>query len=240
VVGLFKLAFAAVVALAATQAAPPTERVLDIPWHHQEHNLTCEASALKMALSYYRVSTDELTLLGYMTVDSRPAQFNVQGRLTTWGDPAAGFVGNPDGHIERYTGYGVYFQPVERAALAAGVTVMKAGSGLYGSPVTPAELYGAVLDGHPVVAWISNTYHQVPLGHYVAYDGASVGYTLTEHAVTIIGVKPDAVLIDDPWFGRAWHPKAQFESAYATFAGMAVILGPRPYRRPTVWKQSRQ
>ena len=72
-VGLFKLAFAAVVALAATQAAPPTERVLDIPWHHQEHNLTCEASALKMALSYYRVSTDELTLLGYMSIDSRPA-----------------------------------------------------------------------------------------------------------------------------------------------------------------------
>ena len=106
-VGLFKLAFAAVVALAATQAAPPTERVLDIPWHHQEHNLTCEAAALKMALSYYRVATGELTLLGYMTIDSRPAQFNIQGRLTTWGDPAAGFVGNPDGHIERHTGYGV-------------------------------------------------------------------------------------------------------------------------------------
>ena len=35
----------------------------------------------------------------------------------------------------------------------------------------------------------------------------------------------DAVLIDDPWFGRAWHSKAQFESAYATFKQMAVILG---------------
>jgi predicted double-glycine peptidase len=75
------------------------------------------------------------------------------------------------------------------------------------------------------VVWISNTYRQVDLSHYVAFDGAKVSYTLTEHAVTVIGVRPDAVLINDPWFGRAWHPKAQFESAYRTFDGMAVIVG---------------
>jgi len=28
-----------------------TERVLDIKIHYQEHNLTCEAAALKMALA---------------------------------------------------------------------------------------------------------------------------------------------------------------------------------------------
>ena len=106
----------------------------------------------------------------------------------------------------------------------AGGNVVEAGSGLYGSPVPPADVYGAVLDGHPVVAWISNTYHEVTLAHYTAYDGASVGYTLTEHAVTVIGVRPDAVLINDPWFGRAWHTKAQFESAYSTFDDMAVVL----------------
>jgi hypothetical protein len=32
-------------------------------------------------------------------------------------------------------------------------------------------------------------------------------------------------LINDPWFGRAWHQKTQFESAYRTFDGMAVIVG---------------
>jgi len=40
----------------------------------------------------------------------------------------------------------------------------------------------------------------------------------------VIGVRPDAVLINDPWFGRAWHTKAQFESAYSTFDDMAVVL----------------
>jgi uncharacterized protein YvpB len=225
---LVKHALVVAVGLVTLQTAPPAERVLDIPWHHQEHNLTCEAAALKMALSYFGVATDELTLLGYMTVDSRPAVFDASGRLETWGDPAQGFVGNPDGHIERYTGYGVYFQPVAAAATAAGVTVLESGSGLYGSAVSASDLYYAVLRGHPAVAWISNTYRQAPLKSYVAYDGAPVSYTLTEHAVTIIGVKAGSVLIDDPWFGRAWHPKAQFESAYATFSGMAVVLGGKP------------
>src|SRR5207302_459767 len=101
-------------------APPPTERVLDIAWRHQAHNLTCEAAALRMALSYFGISVDELTLISYTTRDARPAKFDARGQLVSWGDPAQGFVGNPDGRIERYTGYGVYHQPVARAALFAG------------------------------------------------------------------------------------------------------------------------
>ena len=205
-------------------APPPTERVLDIKIHYQEHNLTCEAAALKMALAYEGINVDEMTLIGYMTSDPRPARFDSHGQLIAWGDPAQGFVGNPDGHIERYTGYGVYDRPVAFAALLAGANVVAAGGGLYGSPIAPSQVYDAVLDGDPVVAWISNTYGTVPLKQYTAYDGATVSYTLTEHAVTVIGVRPDAVLINDPWFGQHWHSKAQFEAAYATFQQMAVIV----------------
>jgi uncharacterized protein YvpB len=203
----------------------PTERVLDIKIHYQEHPVTCEAAALKMALAYEGITVDEMTLIGYMTNDRRPAQFDSRGRLIAWGDPARGFVGDPDGNIERLTGYGVYFGPVATATTLAGANAIRAGSGLYGSPVPPTEVYDAVLDGHPVVAWISNTYKAASLSRYTAFDGATVSYTLTEHAVTVIGVRPDAVLINDPWFGRQWHSKAQFEAAYATFQQMAVIVG---------------
>ena len=58
---------------------------------------------------------------------------------------------------------------------------------------------------------------------YESWEAVSVSYN--EHAVAVIGVRSDAVLINDPWFGRAWHSKAQFEPAYATFKQMAVILG---------------
>jgi len=202
----------------------PTERVLDINIHYQEHNLSCEAAALKMALSYEGINVDEMTLIGYMTRDPRPARFDSQRHLVTWGNPAQGFVGDPNGNLQRYTGYGVYDEPVAFAAIQAGANVIDAGSGLYGAPVPASEVYDAVLDGHPVVAWISNTYRTVKLSQYTAYDGSTVWYTLTEHAVTVIGVKADAVLINDPWFGQHWHSKAQFEAAYATFQQMAVII----------------
>lgn len=205
--------------------ALPTTRVLPVAWHHQEHRLSCEAAALRMALSYFGIDAGELTLMGYMGYDLRPARLDAKGRLVEWGDPNEAYVGNSDGYIERYTGYGAYFAPVARAAAAAGARVVLAGGGLYGSAVAPGAVYNSVLEGHPVVVWISNTYHRVPLASYTAYDGHRVYYTLTEHAVTVIGVRPGAVLIDDPWFGRAWHSESQFESAYATFAQMAVIIG---------------
>ena len=215
-------------ALSSPQASPAlrrTHRVLPVKLDYQDHNLSCEAAALKMALAYEGIAIDEVTLMRFMSVDVRPAEFDARGRLISWGDPAKAYVGNVDGHIQRYTGYGVYQAPVARAAIRAGAHVVAAGSGLYGSGIAPSAIYNAVLDGHPVVAWISNTYRVVPLSHYVAYDGATVWYTLTEHAVTVVGVRPGAVLINDPWFGQGWHTKAQFESAYKTFNHMAVIVG---------------
>ena len=223
-VGIF--AVLASLLVAAPSVPAPTTRVLNVAWHHQEHNLSCEAAALRMALSYYGIKVDELTLIRYMSHDTRPAQLDAAGHLVRWGDPARSYVGNPDGNIHRYQGYGVYFQPVAVAAKRAGASVLQAGSGLYGTAVQPADVYRAVLAGHPVVAWISNTYHQVKLSSYTSFGGVRVPYTLTEHAVTIAGVRPGEVLIDDPWFGRAWHPRAQFESAFRTFGGMAVVVGP--------------
>src|ERR1700704_3465383 len=87
---------------APTPSPRPTERVLDVKLHYQEHNLTCEAAALKMALSYEGITVDEMTLIGYMTLQSRPATFDAKGHVVAWGDPAQGFVGNPNGNIQRY------------------------------------------------------------------------------------------------------------------------------------------
>lgn len=177
-----------------------------------------------MALAHEGIDVDEMTLMRSMPIDTRAATLDAKGRLVAWGDPNRGYIGNPDGNIHRYTGYGVYFAPVAKAARSAGGTVLRAGGGLYGSAVPARDVYNAVLDGHPAVVWISNTYSTVPLYRYSAYGGGAVWYTLTEHAVTVIGVRPDAVLINDPWFGQAWRPKARFEAAYATFRQMAVIL----------------
>jgi uncharacterized protein YvpB len=180
-----------------------------------------------MALAKEGIVRSEDDLLALMGRDNRAAVRDGSGRLIRWGNPNAAYVGDPDGRLASYTGYGVYAAPVARAAEAAGGRVLAWGTNLppdRGKGISPAAVYQALLDGHPVVAWISNTYHDVRLGSYTAFDGSTVWYTLTEHAVTLIGVRPDAVLINDPWFGQGWHSKAQFESAFHTFEEMAVIL----------------
>jgi uncharacterized protein YvpB len=201
--------------------------VLDIAIDYQDHPLSCEAAALKMALAKEGIYTSEDKLLALMGRDDRPAVLDSTGHLVRWGNPNAAYVGDPDGKLAAYTGYGVYAAPVARAAEAAGGKVLAWGTNLppdRGKGISAAAVYEALLNGHPVVAWISNTYHDVRLTTYTAFDGSTVWYTLTEHAVTLIGVRPDAVLINDPWFGQAWHSKAQFESAFHTFEEMAVVL----------------
>jgi uncharacterized protein YvpB len=201
--------------------------VLDIAFDHQDHPLSCEVAALKMALTYEGIQTDESTLLGLIGRDARPAVLDSAGRLVKWGNPNVSFVGNPDGKVTNYTGYGVYAGPIAKAATAIGGKVLAWGTNLTptrGKGISPARVYQALLDGHPVIAWISSTYHDVQLGTYTAFDGSMVWYTPTEHAVTVIGVRRDAVLINDPWYGQAWHSKTQFESAFHTFEEMAVIL----------------
>ncbi len=209
---------------AASPSPRPTERVLSIPLHYQEHKLSCEAAALVMALSHEGISVDELTLIGFMTRDPRPAVLDAAGNVVTWGDPSRSFVGDPDGSLQLHTGYGVYAHPVATAAATAGGKVLRAGGGLYGTPVPAADVYNAILDGHPVIAWISNTYHTQPLLKYTSFDGAPVSYNLTEHAVTLVGVRSGSVLVNDPWFGQQWRSMAEFEAGYATFEQMAVIL----------------
>jgi len=198
--------------------SPPTARVLAIAEHHQEQRATCEVASLLMALAGEGLVTSEPALLALTGVDRRPPRIQ-GGALVSWGDPYAAFVGDPDGSPAERSGYGVYAPPIAQAALASGARVGRSGTG-----VAPADLYAAVLAGHASVAWVSNTYSRVGLGAWTAFDGRTVPYSLHEHAVAVIGVDDDRVLLNDPWFGQAWHPKPEFEAAYATFDDMAVVL----------------
>ncbi|HEY7198890.1 MAG TPA: C39 family peptidase [Candidatus Dormibacteraeota bacterium] len=142
------------------------------------------------------------------------------GAILRWGDPEAAFVGDPDGDPPDHTGYGVYAAPIARAAARAGAPVLASGTG-----ITPASLYAAVVAGHPAVAWVTNDYRADAVSTWQAWDGAEVRYSLHEHAVTVIGVTPTLVLLDDPYFGQRWHSRAEFEASYGTLGDMAVILG---------------
>jgi uncharacterized protein YvpB len=185
----------------------------------QEHPLTCEVASLRMALRARGIEMDELALLQLTGTDPRPAELDAGGAIRRWGDPNQVFVGDPDGHEYNHTGYGVYAAPVARAAERAGASVV-----VEGTAVAPSAVYSAVTAGHPVVAWVTNDFQRGAVRTWVAWDGSTVTYTPTEHAVLVVGVTPTAVLVNDPLAGQAWHGRDEFEAAYATLGNMAVIV----------------
>ena len=184
----------------------------------QDQNATCEVAALAMALSAQGISTTEKRLLELGGVDERAPEIGERGQIVRWGNPWTSFVGSPNGRQADYTGYGVYAPRIASAATSLGARVRASGT------VSPAQLYAALVAGHPAVAWVTSDYAPGRVATWTAWDGTRVRYSLTEHAVTVIGVTPTQVLINDPWWGQVWKPRSTFEAAYATFDNMAVVL----------------
>jgi len=201
-------------------SAPPGtgSRVLNVPWYHQAYVLSCESAALRMGLAFQGIATTDKAVLDIIGSDLRGPVFDSSGMH--WGDPFATFVGNVNGSEVALTGYGTYYPTIAHAATVLGGHVLRSGQN-----IMPAELYDAVLNGHPAVVWV--TYHWVRLTRkdYVAFDGKTVTYAGPgEHAVTLVGVQPTRVLINNPSTGVEWIDKATFEAIYAIYDHMAVIL----------------
>lgn len=196
----------------------PAAGIVAVQLDLQDQRATCEVASLRMALTVEGIAATEAALLELVGVDGRPPEIGQRGEIVRWGNPSTSFVGSPNGRAAEYTGYGVYAAPIASAAGRLGARVVASGR------VPPAELYAMVIAGHPAVAWVTSDYLPGAVRTWRAWDGAQVRYALTEHAVTVIGVTPSAVLINDPWRGQLWKSRATFEAAYATFEGMAVVI----------------
>jgi len=196
-------------------------RLLNVPQIFQTHGLSCEAAAEQMALAYQGVNVSQDALLSAMPVDRRGPTWDSTGMH--WSDPYDVFVGNPDGSERLLTGYGTYYGPVVKAAQRYGGVVVQ-----YGEGIQPPTIYQAVMTGHPVVSWVGFDWKWHQVSHYRAWDGDLVQFgSPYEHAVTIIGVTNDNLLINNPWFGQQWISKPTFEASYGTFNHMSVIFGAR-------------
>ncbi|HVS07176.1 MAG TPA: C39 family peptidase [Candidatus Dormibacteraeota bacterium] len=196
----------------------PGSRVLIVPWYHQAFALSCESASLRMALAYQGIATTDAAVLNIIGSDLRPPTFDNAGMH--WGDPFATFVGNVSGSEIALTGYGTYYPTIARAAGVLGGRVLRAGQG-----IPPADVYAAVLTGHPVVTWVTYKWVIQHRRDYTAFDGRKVAYAGPgEHAVVVVGVTPTRVLINNPESGPEWISKSTFEPVYATYDDMSVIL----------------
>lgn len=212
-------------------ASRPVVTVSGVHYYSQNaesEDESCEEVSLQMALSHENLFPSITTILNTEGVnDSVPGI----GPGYTSADPMKTFVGNPNG----FGGYnyepGAYYGAIASVAPKLGGTVLATGEN-----ISPATVYNDIAEGHPVIAWITFNFQH--------YASETIGNSQNswpwagphEHCVLVVGVNRtnNTVLLYNPWSianeygvaypGANWVPEATFQSAYATFHDMAVVL----------------
>lgn len=190
--------------------------MIDVPFKKQENRLTCEVSALRMALNFLGNNVTEEELIGGLSFSS-PALRTAEN---VWGDPEEGFVGDVNGSVHFGTGYGVYAAPISKLAdQYADAEVME-------SP-NLEDILEEVEDGNPVIAWgiISNRNFMFWYSEQERIISAYPG----EHARVVIGYvgnrkSPYKIILMDPLYGKISLPTQRFIDDWALFNNMAVVI----------------
>jgi len=209
--------------VAPTPVPPPPQTVftIGVPVIQQTMVLDCETAALQMGLAAYGYSYSQANLFARENPDLRPPVMDVANhRVLQWGDPYTNFVGQVNGSDWAPTGYGVYYPVILRIAREIGLTNAYGGEGLSASTI-----YNALKNGHAVEVWIETNWTRPGVYTWTAFDGRTVRYSYAEHAVTLSGVSPTQVRVNDPLHGtQYWISKATFETSWSDFNNMAVVF----------------
>lgn len=188
---------------------------LDVPFHRQEHALSCEIATLKMVLNYYGDSVTEEELLRALPFDTREPR----GAGNVWGDPDRGFVGNIDGRMPK-TGYGVYEGPIADLALR-----YRPADALRGTSLE--RILEEVSRGHPVIVWGA-----IGAGRDISWntpDGKDIKAVYGEHTRVVVGFtgkssEPKTILLLDPIYGRLTMSAKKFSTNWSLLGNRAVIV----------------
>ena len=188
---------------------------LNVPYHRQEHALSCEVASLLMALNYKGVNVTENDLIGQLPVsDPGPRQSG-----NVWGDPNLGFVGNINGTMPN-TGYGVYEKPIYDLA-------MKYRSAKIITNATVGDLIAELANGNPVVVWgVVGNGKDIS---WKTFAGQTIDAKMDEHARTLIGFtgqsdNPKLMILLDPIYGEIRLTVADFLKNWGRLDQRAVAV----------------
>jgi len=203
-----------------TLAPTPATVTIPVPVYQQSMVLDCETAALQQGLAYYGLNVSQSELFAGEYADVRLPVMGANHTVLRWGNPYTNFVGYVDGSDWTPTGYGVYWPGILRLAHTFGLPNAIGGEGF-----APSRIYSELAAGHPVQVWIQTRFARVRLGTWSAWDGTPVRYSFAEHSVTLSGVSPTQVRVNDVLNARQyWVSKALFEANFADFNNMAVIF----------------
>ena len=184
--------------------------------------LDCETAALQQGLAYYGINVTQPALFALENADTRLPVMGANHTVLRWGNPYTNFVGYVNGSDWAPTGFGVYWPVILELARSHGLRNAIGGEGW-----APSAIYAALAAGQPVQVWIETNFARVPLGTWTAWDGTAVCYSYAEHSVTLSGVSPTEVRVNDVLnASQYWVSKSLFEANFADFNNMAVIFRP--------------
>ncbi len=186
---------------------------LNVPAFLQQYTLSCEAATLRMILAFRGIDQSEDSLLSKIGFDPTPKRGNI------WGDPHNAFVGDVKGKQMR-TGYGVYWEPIERVAKQ-----FRDAKSFTGWTIN--QLTSELQKGHPVQIWTyskggSPTTWQTPSGKQIqAVSG--------EHSIVakgFVGKKedPKQIIVNDPLIGEIYMSKEEFAKKWNSLTTSGVVV----------------
>ena len=218
--GLSLLGMLGLCALGAT----PGQRDVRLPlrFHHQEHELSCEAAALKMVFDYQGLRVSESEILERMPRDRTP---HVGG---VWGDPDSAFVGDVDGEMG-VSGYGIHSRALGQLASHWRKTRIIR-SGRLEDLITNLE------QGRPLIVW--GYTHSGKTLNWKTRQGHPVAALANEHARVVYGFRgeataPTGFYVMDPRTGSRFWPRQEFFENWDSLGRAGIVVYREPPDTPT-------
>ncbi|ASS74263.1 hypothetical protein CIG75_04195 [Tumebacillus algifaecis] len=175
----------------------------------------CEVVSLSMLLQHAGKPISRMQLADEVAKDRTELQVDGAQRITYWGDPNRGFVGDITG---KQKGYGVYHGPLTQLLNRH-------------LPGRAHDLSGGQFDsvlasltsGRPVVVWTTSMFDTTE--QWVRWNSPSgpVSATFHEHAVLLVGFNRETVTLNDPLDGkRKTVNREQFRRSWEMMGKQAV------------------
>jgi uncharacterized protein YvpB len=182
----FRSAYAAAPGIGSPGWQPDARAFLfHVPFHRQEHALSCEVASLRSALLGIGVDVPERDLWLKLPKDPVAKRWTEDG--VVWGDPHKGFVGNVDGRMP-FTGYGVFAEPLSAVANEYASTA-------FIRVDDPRAIDAALSKGHPIIAW-SVLGRNPSVAFWKTPDGRDIAAPMYEHTLVIVGYRGTSDWID--------------------------------------------
>lgn len=181
---------------------------LDVPYHRQEHALSCEIAALRMLFLHRGRDVTETELIARMPTGPMGS------------DPGLVFVGNIDGR-QMTTGYGIDWDGLARVA-----NQLQTAEAFYGRNLH--FLIDRLHDGNPVVIW-GSLYRSPRNVSWVTPEGKYVHAVSGEHTWVVTGYAgpreaPTHIFTLDPIYGRRVFRTGDFLKNWAFYHNSGMYL----------------